>query len=96
MFMTDEQAKINAAFERFLESSLSKDAERKIADCYGEEIAARVGAIYKNPLNVPVDWRAATIDLALPVLHDFLRREYPWLSDQSRSNIDYAFVMSWK
>lgn len=94
--MTDEQAKINDAFERFLNSNLSLDAQQQITDSYGEETAAQVKAIYDEALSVPVDWRTATIDSALPVLHEFLNSDYSWLSDKARSNINYAFIMAWR
>lgn len=94
--MTDEQAKISEAFERFLNSYLSRAARQQITDSYGEEIAAQVKTIYDAALGVPVDWRTATIDTALPVLHELLNRDYSWLSDAARRNINYAFILERK
>lgn len=94
--MNDEQDKINAAFERFLFAHLSKDARRQIVDSYGERVAAQVDLIFDAALDAPVDWRTATMDSALGVLHDFLDREYSWFSPEARTNINYAFIMTWK
>ncbi len=97
--MTNEQSEINRIFEQFslIENSyFSKEHLEDITAEYSSEAIVRAEKIFREAINVPVDWRAATIDSALPVLRDFLRREYPWLSDKSRSNINYAFVMSWK
>ena len=94
--MADEQDIINEAFETLQESYLSKDAREKITALYGEGIAARVKAIYDDALKCPVDWRTATIDTALPVLHELLAARYPWLSGKARSKITGAFIMEWK
>ena len=94
--MADEQDIINQAFETFLESYLSKEAREKITAFYGESIATRVKAIYEDALKCPVDWRTATIDTALPILHELLEGKYPWLSGKARSKIVGAFIMEWK
>lgn len=94
--MTDNQTKINAAFEDFLESYLSSESQKQIADTYGAEIAAEVKAIYDDALNAPVDWRTATMDSALDAMHELLTRKYPWLSPKSRTKLNYAFIMAWK
>jgi hypothetical protein len=94
--MADEQEIINEAFETFQESYLSKESHEKITALYGERIAARVKAIYEDALKCPVDWRTATIDTALPVLHELLTSKYPWLSGKARSKITGAFIVEWK
>lgn len=94
--MADERDSINAAFETCLQSYLSKEAREKIREHYGAAVAARVQAIYDDALGCPVDWRSATIDTALPVLHKFLDNKYPWLSSKARSQIVGAFIMEWK
>lgn len=91
-----EQDIINQAFEKYLESYLSKEARQKIAERYGEEIALKAAAVYADAINCPVDWRTATIDSALPILSELLSRNYSWLSDKARSKIISAFVMEWK
>lgn len=94
--MVNDQTEINAAFENYLESYLSKEAREKIAARYGEEVAAKVKAIYDDALGCPVDWRTASIDTALPVLHELLSAKYSWLSSKARTNINSAFIMEWK
>jgi hypothetical protein len=94
--MDEQEDRINEAFENYLESYLSKEAQGKIVSCYGEAIAARVRAIYDDALKCTVDWRTADIDTALPVLHDLLDSKYPWLSGKARAKIIGAFVMAWK
>jgi hypothetical protein len=94
--LTTEQDIINQAFEKYLESYLSKEARQKIADSYGEEIALKAAAVYTDAINCPVDWRTATIDSALPILSELLSRNYSWLSDKARLKIIGAFVMEWK
>lgn len=94
--LTAEQNLINQAFEKYLESYLSKEARQKIADRYGEEIALKATAVYADAMNCPVDWRTATIDTALPILSELLSRNYSWLSEQARLKIIGAFVMEWK
>jgi hypothetical protein len=94
--MADEQAMINEAIETFLESYLSIEVREKVTDLYGKGIAARVKAIYDDALKCPVDWRTATIDTALPVLHELLTGKYPWLSGKAKSKIVWAFIMEWK
>jgi hypothetical protein len=91
-----EQHIINEAFEKYLESYLSKEARQKIANHYGEEIASKAAAIYADAMNCSVDWRTATIDSALPVLSELLSRNYSWLSEQARLKIIGAFIMEWK
>lgn len=94
--MTEEQAKINEAFEQFPGSSLSKEARQKIVENYGEEIAAQVEKIYQAALDVPVDWNTWTMDSALDAMHALLAREYPWLSQKSRTTLNFMFIMAWK
>ena len=94
--MTDEQTKINEAFEKCLSSYLSKEAKKQISEIYGAKVAAEVTAIYDDALSAPVNWRTATIDSALPILHELLDRKYPWLSGLARQNINYSFIMEWK
>ena len=94
--MTEEQANINAAFETFLDSYLPPAALDNIAARYGEETAAAVKAIYDDAMDTPVDWSTATIDTALPVLHEMLATKYPWLSPMARRKINTAFIMAWK
>ena len=97
--MTDEQNKINQAFERFLLTTntyFSKKDLESIAVEYGSEAAIQAKKIYDEAIDAPVDWRTATMDSALGVLHDFLDREYSWLSPKARTNINYAFIMTWK
>jgi hypothetical protein len=94
--MTDEQNLINEIFEKYLGSDLSIEASQKIADVYGKEIASKVIDIYTDAIDCPVDWRTATIDSALPILHDLLNRKYTWLNAEARKKINYAFLMTWK
>ncbi len=94
--MTDEQSLINEVFEKYLGSSFSKEARQKVAQAHGEEIASQVKVIYEDALHTPVDWRTASLDTALPVLHDLLNNKYPWLSAEARKNLNYAFIMAWK
>jgi hypothetical protein len=94
--MTDEQQKICLALENCQDSYLSQQDREKIAAQYGEDIAVKVKALYDDALNCPVDWRTATIDTALPVLHKLLASKYPWLSAKARTYIVGAFVMEWK
>ena len=94
--MTDEQSLINEAFEKYLGSSFSKEARQKVAEAHGEEIASKARDIYEEAMQAPVDWRTASIDTALPVLHDLLNGKYPWLSAGARKNLNYAFIMAWK
>ena len=94
--MTDEQVQVSEAIETFLGSYLSQNAREQIAARYGEAIATKVQSLYDDAMSCPVDWRTATIDTALPVLHDLLTGKYPWLSDKARTNVVGAFVMTWK
>jgi len=94
--MQDEHQKINEAFENFLESHLSTEAQAKIAKQYGEAVATEVRRIYDDALRCPVDWSTATMETALTALHEFLSSKYSWLSSKARSNINYAFIMAWK
>lgn len=94
--MTDEQNLINEIFTKYLGSDLSVEARQKIAVAYGEEIVSKVIDIYSEAIDCPVDWRTATIDSALPILHDLLNRKYPWLNTEARKKINYAFIMTWK
>ena len=97
--MTDIQNKINQAFERFLLTTntyFSKKDLESIAVEYGAETAIQIKKIYDDAIDAPIDWRTATMDSALETMHDFLNREYPWLSQKARANINYAFIMTWK
>lgn len=94
--MEGDHDKINEAFESLLDSCLSKEALEKISLGYGEAVATRVKAIYDDALMCPVDWRTATIDTALTVLHELLQSKYPWLSREARSKINLAFITEWK
>ena len=94
--MFNEKDKINEAFEIYMESYLSKETRAKIAETYGESIAAEVESIYKDALNCPVDWRTAKMDAALSALHRFLDSKYPRLTEKARTKINYAFIMAWK
>ena len=94
--MTSEHDLINEVFENYLGSGLSSEVGRTIADAYGEETASKVHAIYTEAIHCPVDWQTATIDTALPVLHEFLENKYPWLSREARKKINFAFIMTWK
>jgi hypothetical protein len=94
--VTEEQAKINEAFENFLDSYLPPAAMEKIRACYGEEVATTVKAIYDDAMNAPVDWRTASMDSALALMHEHLSSKYPWLSPLARRKLNYAFIMAWK
>ncbi|HMV85347.1 MAG TPA: hypothetical protein PLD20_33865 [Blastocatellia bacterium] len=93
--MTEED-KINEALAHHLNSSLSAEAKARIRELYGAEIAQKVNAVYRAALDCPVDWRTATMDSALSALRDFLAREYPWLSPEAKSSLNYCFIMAWK
>jgi hypothetical protein len=92
----DEQSTINEALETCLGSYPSQRTREKIAAHYGEAIARKVESLCGDAISCPVDWRMATIDTALPALHELLTNKYPWLSDQVRVKIVSAFVMAWK
>ena len=92
----DDQAKVNEAVARCLRSSLSEEPERRIAELYGAQVAAETRALYEDAMNCPVDWRTATMDDALDVLHRFLDDKYPWLSAEARTRLNYCFIMAWK
>jgi triphosphoribosyl-dephospho-CoA synthetase len=94
--MRNEQNEINEAFEAYLQSYLSKDASEKIASRYGAEIAEKVRNIYKDALNCEVDWRTAAIETGLDAMHRLLDVKYPRISAKARTNINHAFIMSWK
>jgi hypothetical protein len=94
--MTDKHNLINEIFEKYLGSDLSIEARRKIVNVYGEEIVSKVIDIYTDAIDCPVDWRTATIDSALTLLHDLLNSKYPWLNAEARNKINYAFIMIWK
>lgn len=94
--MNDAQTKINLAFEKYLSSSFSKQNFADIQTEFDEQIAAQVETIYNKALNAPVNWHTATMDSALDTMHEFLTESYPWLSDQARTKINYAFIMAWK
>jgi hypothetical protein len=94
--MTVVQNQINEAFEKYLQSYLSPETREKIAAYYGNEVAVGVQNIYHDALNCSVDWRTATMDSALLAMHQLLDSKYPWLSKKARTNINFAFIMSWK
>jgi len=91
-----EQDIINEIFETHLNSTFSKESKQQIANIYSVEIASKVIAIYSDAMNAPVDWKIATIDSALPILHELLDTKYPWLSAKARAKLNYAFIMTWK
>ena len=91
-----EEETLNEAFEKYLESTLSKESRQKLIKEYGDEIASEVNAIYQDAMQAPVDWKTATIDSALPILHELLQNKYPWLSSKARTKINYAFIMTGK
>ncbi len=93
--MTEEQARISDALESAL-GIYSRQDKQKIVEGYGEPLATQVFAIVEDALNCPVDWKTASIDTALPVLHDLLMSRYPWLTDGARRAIIHAFVITWK
>src|SRR3712207_6743260 len=90
----DDKAKINEAIVRCVGSYLSPDAEREIANLYGARVAAGVRAVYDDALDCPVDWRTATMDDGLSVMHRFLDESYAWLSDEARTRLNYCFIMA--
>ncbi|HEX8456162.1 MAG TPA: hypothetical protein VF656_02475 [Pyrinomonadaceae bacterium] len=91
-----DEAKISEAIVRSVGSYLSAEAEREIAGLYGARVAARVRAVYDDALSCPVDWRAASMDDGLSVMHQFLDEKYPWLSAEARTRLNYCFIMAWK
>ena len=91
-----EEDKINEALANCLGSSLSKEAEEKIRDLYGDEVLAKAMAIYKDALDCPMDWQTATMDSALPVLAEYLKTKYPWLTPEAKRALNYCFIMAWK
>lgn len=93
--MTNEQVKINEAIETHLKSFLFESRE-KIASEYGDEIISELEKIYNEAMNCPVDWRAANINAALPVLNGLFNDKYPWLSDRAQSNLRSSFIRTWK
>ena len=94
--MPTEQETINEAFEKYLSPSLTRETRQKIAEEYGKSVASKINIIYDDVMNAPVDWRTATVDSALPILHGFLETNYPWLSPDARKKLNYAFIMTWK
>ena len=93
--MTNEQIKINEAFENHLNSYLF-EARDNIASQFGEETLHSLEKIYNDAMNCSVDWRTANIDKALPILNNLINDRYPWLSTRAQSNLRYAFIMTWK
>jgi hypothetical protein len=72
------------------------EARQEIADVYGEEIVSKVIDIYTDAIDCPVDWRTINGCSALPILHALLNSKYPWLNEEARKKINYAFIMTWK
>lgn len=95
-FSPEETAQINAALVQCVSSSLSREAEAEITRRFGAGTAAQVRAVYDAAMNCPVDWRTANMDTALDALHAFLREQYPWLSDEARTRLNYCYIMCWK
>jgi len=91
-----EEDKMNEVFAKHLGSSFSTEVEEKINRLYGKDVAAKAKTIYNDALACPVDWRTATIDSALPVLADYLKAKYPWLTPEAKSALNYCFIMAWK
>ena len=96
MSLVTEEAMISEALAKHIGSYFSVDAEKKVRDLYGEDVAAKAKAIYKDALNCPVDWRTATMDSALPVLAEYLNTKYPWLTPEAKTSLNYCFIMAWK
>ena len=93
--MTNEQSKINEAFENHLKSFLF-EARDKIANKYGAEIITKVETIYNEVMNCPIDWRKANINAALTLLNKLINDKYPWLSHKAQANLREIFIKTWK
>lgn len=94
--LVTEEAIISEVLAKHIGSYFSVDAENKVRDLYGEEVATRAKAIYNDALNCPVDWRSATMDSALLVLAQYLNTKYPWLTPEAKTSLNYCFIMTWK
>ncbi len=91
-----EQDRVNEAIAGCLVSDYSRDVERRLRETFGQEIAARVRAVYDDAMGCPVDWRTASMDEALAALHHFLGATYPWLTAEARRRLNFCFIMTWK
>ena len=88
-----EYEKINEAIVRF---QRPKERKQEMLDAYGMDIVAKVEALYSEAMDCPVDWKTATMASALDALHDFLNTNYPWLTPEAKTHLNYDFIMCWK
>lgn len=93
-----DPAAVNAALESIKESYLSADVMSRLGAGFGSDIAAKVKEVYDAAMNCPVDWNrpGMNMDGALDILAEFMTREMPFLSQPSRTNLNYLYIMAWK
>ena len=91
-----ERDQIDEALVKYLHHSWTKDVEREIKDAYGPEIALKVKSLYDEAMDCPVDWHHENMDSALGILADFMTKEFPWLSGQARTRLNYCYIVAWK
>lgn len=93
--ITQHQA-INEAIIRFMQTGCSQGVQDEIASVYGEAVARQVRSVYDAAVDCPVDWNKVNMNGALAALADFLRTEFPWLSAEAHTRLNYCYIMAWK
>ena len=91
-----QQAQINDALVRFVESIWSRECEAAMTAYYGAELTLKAKTLYDAAMDCPVDWYQNNMNEALGILANYLAAEFPWLSAEARTRLNYNFIMTWK
>lgn len=89
---------ISDAIVKHINSSFPRSAEEDVEREFGAETARDVRAVYDRAMDCPVNWNARGMDMntALGILADFMAAEWPELSPEAKTRLNYCYIMCWK
>lgn len=91
-----DTADVSSVIVSLCRAPSSSEAKAQLDSQFGEATTTEAARIVEALMNCPVDWSKASMDSALDVLWATMKSDYAWLSDEAKTQINYAFIMAWK
>ena len=89
---------IDLAIVKYVNGTFPRSADVDIEREFGAETARDVRAIYEKAMDCPVNWKSPemSMDIALGILADLMAAEWPELSADAKTRLNYCYIMCWK
>ena len=89
---------ISEAIVKHVNGTFPRAADAEIEREYGAETARDVRAVFDRAMDCPVNWNAPGMNMnaALGILADFMAGEWPDMSPQAKTRLNYCYIMCWK